>query len=144
MDRGENELWGRYTEWVARIAFALEKDRGPHHDARYSGGRPVEVKACKYRIRNGDHGKFFIRKENHEKLCDEGGFYVFVVYDPEDGDDGPVLDLEMKPAAFVSDLQYTWTANGSRRGEIVRRPPWTAVFTSGSVPREPEDAVADD
>lgn len=139
MRQGENELWGRYAEWVARLVFSLEQDRGSHHDARDTDGRPVEVKACiRTAGQRGDAGKFFIRRANHRKLREAGGLYVFVLYDPENWKQGPVLKVKMKPAGWLDGVQrYAWTGNGTRRGEIVKRPPWTAVFPAsegGSAP----------
>lgn len=130
MEQSENERWGRFTEWTARIRFQLEADRGLYHDARDpEDGTPVEIKSCKRRTgRREDRGKFFIREENHERLRDADGMYVFVVYDPERWREGPILDVEMKPAAWLDSVDYGWTANGIRRGERVKRPPWSEVF----------------
>lgn len=136
----ENELWGHFTEWAARLSFSLEKDQSLFHDARTEDGDPVEVKSCRRRTgRRRDHGKFFIRKENHVELRDAGGFYVFVVYDPELWKHGPILEMEMKPAAWLDDVEYGWTGNGSRRNEQVKRPPWHVVFPDMDV----EDVVSE-
>lgn len=126
----ENEVWGAYTEWVGRLAFGLTKDRSTFHDARDSDGDPVEIKSCRVSTgRRGDHGKFFIRRENHDKLADAGGYYVFVLYEPQAWERGPVLDVAMKPAEWLGGVDgYTWTANGGRRGEVVKRPTWPNVF----------------
>lgn len=134
MEQRENELWGHYAEWAARRVYALDKDRTTYHDARDEHG-PVETKACKRSVgAREDCGKFFIREQNHERLKDADGRYAFVLYDPEDWKHGPILKLEMKPAGWVDSVEgYHWTANGSRRGETVIRPPWTAVFADAAV-----------
>lgn len=144
MIKRENELWGHYAEWTARIVFSLTKDRGLFHDARDDDGIPVEVKACKRRTgRREDHGKYFIRKENHEKLREAGGYYVFVLYDPCIWKHGPVLKLEMKPAEWLDGVDgYGWTGNGTRRGERVKRPPWPVVFSDPELPGELAEATA--
>lgn len=126
----ENERWGLYAEWTVRGVCGLEKDRAGCHDARDEYGNPWEVKACKRRTGSrGDLGKYFIRWENHQELRERGGYYAFVVYDPGIWKRGPVLAVEMKPAEWLDEVDtYAWTDNGSRRGETVFRPPWTAVF----------------
>ncbi len=143
VERHENEMWGSYTEWTARIAFGLDPDRSTYHDARDSEGVPVEVKACKRRTSRGDPGKYFIREANHEKLLDAGGLYVFIVYDPRMWKQGPILELEMKSARWLDSVDYGWTRNGSRRGEVVKRPPWTAVFAREDIPGEPGGSSED-
>lgn len=144
MDRHENERWGRYAEWVARLALSLTEDRSTFHDARDGEGRPVEIKACKLRTgAREDPGKFFIREENHRELRDADGLYVFVLYDPSEWKQGPILEIEVKPAEWLDEMDgYTWTDNGSRRGETVRRPPWTAVFADRDDSRVSEDSAA--
>lgn len=144
MSGHENERWGDFTEWVARIVFGLTKDRGLFHDARDENGIPVEVKSCKRRTgRRDDHGKYFIRKENHEKLRDEGGYYIFVLYDPCIWKQGPVLEIEKKPAEWLDSVEgYGWTENGTRRGERVKRPPWPVVFSDPDLPDELTEATA--
>lgn len=118
--------------------YRLSEDRGTFHDAETWGGVPVEVKGCIRRTSRGDPGKFFIREENHEKLRRAGGYYVLVVYDPSEWERGPVLNLEMKPAEWLDGVDYGWTGNGDRRGEVVKRPPWTAVFHPEEIHGEPE------
>lgn len=141
MCESENERWGRFTEWVARIAFRLSEDRGTFHDAMTEDGVPVEVKGCIRRTSRGDPGKFFIREANHRELRDADGFYVFVVYDPQNWKQGPVLDVEMKPATWLDGVDYGWTGNGDRRGEVVKRPPWTTVFPPEDIPGEGAEAT---
>jgi hypothetical protein len=144
MDTSVNERWGHYAEWTARIAFTLTKERATYYDARDEQGRPVEVKACQRRIRRGDLGKYFIREANHQELRDAGGFYVFVVYDPENWKQGPILNMEIKPAAWLDTVEpLTWTGNGSRRGEIVKRPTWRAVFSPEDIPDEDTTPAAE-
>lgn len=141
VDRHENEIWGGYTEWAARVVYGLIPDHSTFHDARDpDSGCPVEVKSCKRRTgAREDPGKFFIREENHRALADAGGFYVFIVYDPRNWKQGPVLEMEMKPARWLDTVDYGWTGNGSRRGEVVKRPPWTAVFAREDIPGESPD-----
>lgn len=128
MGQRENDRWGSYAEWTARTIYSLTKDRGTYHDARDADGNPVEVKSCRLRIQRGDRGKFFIRESNHDKLSGENGFYAFVLYSPTAHSHGPILATALKSAEWVDGLGYTWTGNGHRRGEIVKRPPWDAVF----------------
>jgi hypothetical protein len=136
MCESQNELWGRYTEWTARVAFGLTRDRGTFHDVRDEDGTPGEVKGCIRRTGRGDMGKFFIRRENHERLLDADGFYVLAVYDPQNWKQGPVLDVEMKPAAWLDSVDVGWTANGSRRDEVVKRPVWSELFQPEDIPSE--------
>lgn len=132
----ENERWGRFTEYVARTVLGLTEDRGTYHDARTEDGVPVEIKSCIRRTARGDRGKFFVREANHEQLRDEGGLYALLIYDPEDWKHGPVLSVELKPAEWLDRADYCWTGNGSRRGEVVKRPQWTAVFPPEDIPGE--------
>lgn len=146
-ERAENERWGRFTEWAGRLAFSLTADRGTYHDARDADGRPVEIKACQLRIERGDPGKWFVREANHERLRDADGLYAFAVYDPLNWTRGPVLKLELKPSEWLDEVPYAWTGNGARRGEIVKRPPWTSLWDPADVPgaseRDEDGAVAD-
>lgn len=141
MDRHENERWGCFAEWTARLVFDLSRERARYYDARDVDDAPVEIKACK-RVTGvrEDAGKYFIRRENHRDLVAEGGYYIFVVYDPTDLERGPILGLEMKPAEWLDGLEYSWTWNGERRDETVIRPPWTVVMDPGEIATS--DAVA--
>lgn len=134
----ENELWGLYAEGTARFSYSLEQERATFYDARDDRGEPVEIKACKRRTGDrGDFGKYFIREENHRELLDADGWYVFVIYDPQNWKEGPVLAMKMVAAAWLENVErYQWTFNGSRRGETVIRPPWTAVFNRTEIPGE--------
>lgn len=137
----ENERWGRYTEWVARIRYGLTADREVFHDARADDGTPVEVKGCIRRTAAGRRGKFFVRQANHERLVDAGGKYALAVYDPSDWKRGPILAMAVRPATWLDDVDAAWTGNGSRRGEVVKRPRWNAVFSPEDIPGGPGTAT---
>lgn len=83
-------------------------------------GRPVEIKGARYRKKCGNtrrRGSFWIQREAHQKLLENGGYYVFIVYrvdpDADDVDDAlEVLQRALVPAKFVNPLAGSYAKVG--------------------------------
>lgn len=93
-------------------------------DALGSDGTPVEVKACRETISNGDAygtaGRWYLRQRAHEELVAQGGDYLLVVYRETSDDDLEVVREELVPATIVGSLVSTWT-DVARDGEAVAK-----------------------
>jgi hypothetical protein len=93
------------AEWHdARVETLLEP---PHDAVTFYGvnllavGSIVECKGAQYRYANGQRGRWYIRKGQHERLLDAGGFYALAVYDPRDR---RLRAIAVIPASLVDEL----------------------------------------
>lgn len=144
MSVADNADWGRTVETAACDRWPLEHVAGDDSpewfDARTVApietplasspiaeeGTPVEVKACRRRYR-GRYGRWWIRRENHERLLEAGGEYVLAVYDHAEGD---VCRMALTSATTVDALVTSWweCGDGGRCADQYRQVPWTAAF----------------
>ncbi|MFC3958900.1 hypothetical protein [Halovivax cerinus] len=143
MSVADNADWGRTVETAACERWPLEHvagdDREPDwFDARFvapletelasgpiiEAGTPVEVKSCRTRYR-GRYGRWWIRRESHERLLEAGGEYVLAIYDT-----GGIKRMSLLSAETVDCLISSWweTGDGGRDADEYRQVPWTAVF----------------
>ncbi len=80
MNRSQNAArYGALAERRAVDRYGLELERDAWHDARGPGGRPWDVKAAMVSRRSP---RFRLWEEQHRKLRQESGGYVFVLYRP--------------------------------------------------------------
>lgn len=80
--RQENRDYG-VERWAADT-FGWERTDGAHHDLIKSDGTPVEAKGCCRWLSSGDgreRGRFRLWSESHDELVQDGGVYLFVVYE---------------------------------------------------------------
>ncbi len=78
MNRSQNAArYGALAERRAAERYGLELERDDWHDARGPRGRPWDVKAAMASRRSP---RFRLWEEQHRKLRQEGGGYVFVLY----------------------------------------------------------------
>jgi hypothetical protein len=103
-------------------------------DARGTDGTPIEVKACRERIENGDEygaaGRWFLRKRAHDALLAQDGCYLLVVYDGE-ADPLEVLRESFLPATYVDHLVTSWTPVDRRGEEAVAKLSHAGVVPEG-------------
>jgi len=69
-------------EWAVRRFSEMEHaEASEWHDLVYDGRTPIEVKSCEKRIgRRNRNGRFRIWERQHERLKDQNGQYLFVVW----------------------------------------------------------------
>lgn len=82
--------------WIdARIADASLSFANPDD--------PVEIKGCAAKQCNTHSGRWYIRRDNHDRLVDADGHYVLVVYSPSGGVDSidDPDDVEIERIAIV-------------------------------------------
>jgi len=109
--------YGGLAEQVAFRRYGLTPDRDSWHDARDDEGNPWDVKAC---MLNRDAPRFRLWQEQHEKLREKGGGYVFVGYRPV-GRGISVYDTRTVQAA---DLRVHFYGAGDHpKGEQLKMPP---------------------
>lgn len=79
------------------------------HDAETGAGQPVEVKACKARVSNDSGtvpGRWWIQRDNHERLIEGRGLYALLVYTERSGDDLEVAHLIVLPARLDDEVYH--------------------------------------
>jgi len=82
MTGSRSQRAARYGALAERVAFArydLEPERDDWHDALDEHGRPWDVKAA---MLSRQSPRFRLWKEQHERLRQEDGGYVFIGYRP--------------------------------------------------------------
>ena len=78
MNRSQNAArYGALAEQRAAERYGLELEHDDWHDARGPRGRPWDVKAAMASRRSA---RFRLWEDQHRKLRQEGGGYVFVLY----------------------------------------------------------------
>lgn len=107
----ETEYWGKLAEVAARARFGLTANRCSWHDAVTDDGVPVESKTCLLVLDNGRRGRWWIEREAHETLVENGGLYALSTYSPTALGEGPIVDIALVPAVWVDEL-LSWTSNG--------------------------------
>lgn len=93
---------------------------GDEFDARTGTltGTPVEIKATRPSYADGRTGRFQIGREQHDRLSDEGGLYVFAVYVVGTDDEVGVLDTVICSTDPIDGRiggSYSWVSRDDRR-----------------------------
>ncbi|OVE84726.1 hypothetical protein B2G88_10100 [Natronolimnobius baerhuensis] len=99
MTVAENRERGHFVETAACDRWPLERvddDRAEWHDLEFvqdvigeqvgviaTAGEVAEAKSC-YETYDRRAGRWWIRRENHERLVDANGWYVLVVLERDD------------------------------------------------------------
>ncbi|WP_247729579.1 hypothetical protein [Halovivax limisalsi] len=143
MSVADNADWGRTVETAACERWPLEhvaadNDKPDWFDARFvapleaestpepivEAGTPVEVKSCRRRY-CGRYGRWWIKRESHDRLVDAAGEYVLAVTDRTG-----IVRMSLLSAETVDCLCSTWweTGDGGPNAEEYRQVPWTVVF----------------
>lgn len=105
-------------------------------DLRYRGlrvleaGTPVEIKSALVRHADGQRGRWYFRRGQHDRLAGVGGVYCLAVCDA----DRRVLGVRVVPVVFVEERlgECSWVDAGVGRQDAVRIT-WTHVFDSREV-----------
>jgi hypothetical protein len=93
-------------------------------------GTPVEIKAAQVTHANGQRGRFYFRRGQHQQLLDAAGMYAFVVYAPRPGH--PHLARLLVPASIVDHLLSSWIDVEGRLSHA--KLTWSRVLRPGDVP----------
>lgn len=129
------------AEWHdARLETQLTARDGLRLIGRVSipAGRPVEIKACQRWTKDGANGRrrgrWYIKRDAHEKLAASQALYVLLVYD---GETGAVLARLGAPARTVGRLVDTWTAVNQSWGTArVTKLSWNRLLDPETVEEE--------
>ena len=93
-------------------------------------GTPVEIKSAIPRLASGQRGRFYLRREQHRRLRDDGGSYLFAVCEPRPSRE-PVA-MKVVPATIVDDAIPSWRSGGPDRPECAQIA-WSRVFDPAEV-----------
>lgn len=99
-------------------------------------GTLVEIKSCAVVIGSSQRkGRFYLRRNQHQRLRSDAGVYLFAVTPPHDHDP---ITLKLVPASVVGDVIGSWVDVDGRATfmQIV----WSDVFESGEVVGRAETA----
>jgi hypothetical protein len=97
-------------------------------------GTLVEIKSAMVRLESGGHGRFYLRREQHEAIVDEAGVYLFVVCEPTP--DRSLLALKIVPATSLGEIVSSWRRAGPDRTEYTQLR-WGRVFDADEVGDSP-------
>lgn len=145
----DNSDFGLNAETAACENWPLERisgdaDEPDQFDARFSedfvgdggglivaAGTPVEVKTCRLAY-DQRKGRWWIRRDNHERLLQDGGEYVLSVYKEATGE---ILRQRLVSAQIIDSLIDQWWAAGNGHHETTEefvQLPWSKVFNGVS------------
>lgn len=93
-------------------------------------GTRVEIKSAVRRQSHGERGRFYVRPEQHDRLVEAGGVYVFAVVD----EDRRPLALKVVPATTFEALIPAWRSGGDGRSDYAQLA-WSNLFATGAVER---------
>lgn len=98
----------------------------------------VEIKGCQQWVSNGSgrrRGRWYIKRDAHEKLLEENGVYILVVYVP--GSDDAIVEIIVVPAAVLGEfLAGSWCETSADWGDAsVAKLTWSNLFDPESVER---------
>lgn len=118
-----------------------------HYDAvareecgRVEEGDPVEIKSVAVELADGAPGRFYLRANQHDRLVEEGGWYLFVVCTPNAK--RRVLAHRFMSAAEVDGEISAWWDAGEGR-QLFRQLRWPSLLDEESLdddctPGEPQ------
>jgi len=93
-------------------------------------GSPVEIKSAIPRLASGQRGRFYLRREQHEGLRDDGGSYLFAICEPRPARE-PVA-MKIVPATIVDDAVASWRSGGADRPACAQIS-WSRIFDPSEV-----------
>lgn len=89
----------------------------PSEEIRFAGmavlerAVPVEIKSCIPRLSSGQWGRFYLRENQHQRLVEDGGVYLFAVVTPHERE--PIA-LKVAAARTVDGVVPSWIDAGER------------------------------
>ncbi len=93
-------------------------------------GTLVEIKSAMVRLESGGHGRFYLRREQHEAIVDDAGVYLFAVCEPTP--DRSILALKFVAATTLDDAVSSWRRAGPDRPEYTQLR-WGRIFDSDEI-----------
>lgn len=93
-------------------------------------GTLVEIKSTIPRLTSGRRGRFYLRREQHERLRNAGGSYLFAICEPRPAR-APVA-MKIVPATVVDDVVSSWRSGGDGRPDCAQLA-WGRIFDSTEV-----------
>jgi len=90
----------------------------------------VEIKSAIVRLDSGGHGRFYLRREQHEQVRAAGGVYLFAVCEPPP--DRAILALKFVAATSLDDIVSTWRHAGPDRPEYTQLR-WGRIFDADEI-----------
>lgn len=116
--------YGSLAESFAAERYGLELDHSAYHDAIDQDGNPWDVKAA---MKSRDATRFRLWKEQHDRLRQEGGGYVFVLYSPS----GRGIDVHKCRSIRATNLRMSfYGAGGHQKGKQYKIRP-ERIFSGG-------------
>lgn len=92
-----------------------------------TAGTPVEVKSC-YPTYGNRKGRWWIRRANHERLCEADGTYVLAVVDRSSPQVRRMCLLDAGTVDALIGGEWWSCGQGGRSAQEYRQLPWTSVF----------------
>lgn len=127
---------GAAIEKLPFLKFVTD-DVAKHYDAvaredsdDVSEDDPVEIKSASVVIGSGKPGMFFLRENQHRRLVEDGGWYLFLVCTPN-RERKILAHRFMKAGDVDAELIPAWW-NGGDRSDF-RQIRWTAIFDEDEV-----------
>lgn len=109
--------YGSLAERAAFDRYSLEPERDDWHDARGPDGRPWDVKAA---MLSRTAPRFRLWRDQHGRLLDHDGGYVFVAYRPV----GRGIKVVKMRSVSADSLSISFYGAGSHvKGDQVKVPP---------------------
>lgn len=93
-------------------------------------GTRVEIKSVVKNYTDGARGRFYVRRNQHERLLEAAGVYLFAVCSETSSRD--VLALKIVPAVAVDDAIYSWLDGGPGRSDYAQLA-WSNIFDDTEV-----------
>ena len=97
-------------------------------------GMLVEIKSAMVRLESGGTGRFYLRRDQHRKIVDDAGVYLFAVCEPTP--DRSVLALKFVPATSLDDVVSSWRNAGADRPDYTQLR-WGRIFDSDEIGTRP-------
>ena len=94
-------------------------------------GTVVEIKSVMATYADGRRGRFYVRPEQHERLLEAAGVYLFAVCDRADR---AAIALKVVPATTVDAVIGSWIDGGDGRSNYTQLS-WNRVFDACEVER---------
>lgn len=101
-------------------------------------GTPVEIKSASVRLASGQRGRFYLRRQQHERLLGVDGLYLFAIYAPTDY---RILSMTVVPATVAGERVPSWRPLDGRYDYA--QVGWTRFVPPSTVPREGGEAGAE-
>lgn len=94
-------------------------------------GTAVEIKSASVVYGESQaNGRFYLREQQHARLVDERGSYLFAVCEPKPA--RPLIAMKVVPATIVGDIVPSWRDAGDGRPACAQIS-WSKIFEPGEI-----------